>query len=277
MEEFLSTLDLNISRSTKAWMETGYQMAIANANAFFGYGAEDHRIMIVVLPQKGDGDLDVSMAGTSQKQIQSPELEGSVSVIVKTSEVVYRRFGDPNIYPYLHASLAFLHFLSSFPAAMYHLEGHYPWKLLALMLNTLLVSYSDYSRIEGEEFPRGDSNRPLPDDYALRGLLWTKEYFPNDWFTSRVDDDERYFEVPSMTEERKERILWLACRLSKSGRVLTYRNHQFGVTKEYDVEIGPAPQGGDAVMLESNALETFTSQPFLNEENEDDFMTAPVA
>ena len=24
------------------------------------------------------------------------------------------------------------------------------------------------------------------------------------------NDDEQYFEVPSMTEERKERILWLA-------------------------------------------------------------------
>ena len=244
MEDFLGSLDLTISRLTKSWMETGYQMAVAMANAVLGYGAEDHVMMLVINPPKVEVDSsDVAMTGVPVAHTPSPDLDGSVSLMVQTSEIVFRRFGDPNIYPFLHVSLVFLNFLSRYPAAMYHLEAAYPWKLLALMLNTLSVSYSDFSRVEGEGFPRGESSRPLPEDYALRGLLWTEEqFFPDDWFSSaKVDDDERYLEVASMTDERKQRILWLACQISKSGRCLTYSKTQFGVTKDHDIEIAPAP------------------------------------
>jgi len=243
MAEFLGSLDLAVSRATRAWLQTGWQMAVANANAVLGYGAEDHCLMRVVQPRKGVGEEeDVPMAGTSQvqsrPQIQSPDLEGSVALMAATSDVVYRRFGDPNVYPYLHASLVFLRYLSAFPAAMYHVQGSYPWKLLSQMLNTLLPSGS--SRIEGEEFPREASSLPLSEDYALRGLLWTADYFPDDWFAGQVDDDERGFEAPSMTEHRKERVRWLACRLAQSGRFLTYADGRFGVAEEYDVEVAPS-------------------------------------
>ncbi|KAI1382541.1 uncharacterized protein F4822DRAFT_150776 [Hypoxylon trugodes] len=57
----------------------------------------------------------------------------------------------------------------------------------------------------------------------MKGLVWVDKYFPVDWFSNdKIDDDEKYFEVASMTDDRKERILWLACRIAKLGKWLTY-------------------------------------------------------
>lgn len=52
--------------------------------------------------------------------------------------------------------------------------------------------------------------RPLPEDYAMRGLIYTEGYFPPKWFPDEtVEDDERYFEQASTEGDRKERLLWL--------------------------------------------------------------------
>ncbi|KAH8743671.1 hypothetical protein F5883DRAFT_364029, partial [Diaporthe sp. PMI_573] len=98
----------------------------------------------------------------------------------------------------------------------------FPWPLVALMLNSLSINFQNHQRIESEEFPR-PSDRPLPEDWCLRGLLWTDKLFPSDWFTSdKVDDDEKTFELASMTEQRKERVLWLGYHLALTGKWLTY-------------------------------------------------------
>jgi hypothetical protein len=93
---------------------------------------------------------------------------------------------------------------------MRYVESEYPWKLTSMMLNTLLASRKEYSRIEGDDFPqleKEEFQRPLPEDYALRGLLWVDRYFPADWFGSdKTEDDEKYMELPSMEEERRERV-----------------------------------------------------------------------
>ncbi|KAL2256836.1 hypothetical protein VTK26DRAFT_1047 [Humicola hyalothermophila] len=144
---------------------------------------------------------------------------------------------------------------------MAYVAPDFPWKLTALMLNTLLGSYnqSDFARIEdgggSEHFPMKKdepvegssamppSRRPLPDDFALRGFPWVDRYFPDGWFATRekIDDDDKYFEVPSMIQERKERALWLGCRIAKQGggNWLTYdrETHRFDVSPLFDVDI----------------------------------------
>jgi hypothetical protein len=134
--------------------------------------------------------------------------------------------------------------LSTSPRAMAFIEQTFPWRLVSLLLNSLLLSYRDYDRIQNREFPKPSKElpRPLPEDFAMKGLLWAEKYFPIDWFANeKIDDDEKYFEVPSMTDERKERILWLGCRIADMGKWLTYDAdvRQFGVLPQYDVEIAP--------------------------------------
>jgi hypothetical protein len=117
-----------------------------------------------------------------------------------------------------------------------------------LMLNTLLASRKEYSRIEGDDFPqleKEEFQRPLPEDYALRGLLWVDRYFPADWFGSdKTEDDEKYMELPWMEEERRERVTWLGRQIAiRGGKWLQYDPiaHRFTVAPQYDVELPTAP------------------------------------
>jgi hypothetical protein len=67
------------------------------------------------------------------------------------------------------------------------------------MLNTLIDHFSE--RVEHDEFPEpaGDILCPFPEDYSMRGLLWTRDHFPECWFIKDVEDDERSLEKASVT------------------------------------------------------------------------------
>ncbi|KAK4170686.1 hypothetical protein QBC36DRAFT_149117, partial [Triangularia setosa] len=114
----------------------------------------------------------------------------------------------------------------------------FPWKGTALMMNTLLGSSKNYSCMEGSAFPESGSQRPLPEDYAMRGLAWADRVSPSNRFWKKeIDDDEKYFEVASMAEERKGRVLWLGHRIAtSSNKWLRYDSlkHEFSVAPEYD-------------------------------------------
>lgn len=163
-----------------------------------------------------------------------------------TYNIVFCRLADPNILPFFHVVLVFIYHISSFPKAMGFIGKTFPWRLVSLLLNSVLLSYRDYDRIKSVAFPRSNKEppRPLPEDFAMNGLVWVEKYFPVDWFSNeKINDEEKYFEVPSMTEERKERILWLGCRIAEMGEWLTYdaSMHHFGALPQYDIDIGIKP------------------------------------
>jgi hypothetical protein len=210
------------------------------------------------------------------------QLPNALRLLTGTYDIVCR-FGDPNILPFLHVSLVLVHHLTFCPDAMAYVAPHFPWKLTAFMLNTLLngsaaassLATSVSSRalasiLEGGRFPRsevgkeegvevkqeegtvdaavappstGRRKRPLPDDFAMRGFPWVEKYFPDDWFVTeeKIDDDEKYFELASMQEERRERVVWLGCRIAEreGGKWLQFDNEtkRFGVNPAYDVEL----------------------------------------
>jgi len=95
------------------------------------------------------------------------------------------------------------------------------------MLNTLLATSGQSREIEGDTFPVPDEEdaRPFPEDYAMRGLLWADKYFPENWFTNeRIDEEEKYHELASMTAPRKQRILWLARIIAEADFGLVYNS-----------------------------------------------------
>ncbi|RYP01919.1 hypothetical protein DL764_006014 [Monosporascus ibericus] len=147
--------------------------------------------------------------------------------------------GDPNVLPFMHVTMAFIDHLAPFPDAIALIEDDFPWELSCAMLNSFLLSYREYGWILNDKFPGQDKEpapRPLPEDFAMKGLPWVEGYLPNDWFSNeKIDDDEKYFEAESMTGDRKERILWLGCRIAKHGEWLLYdeKLHQFGVAPKY--------------------------------------------
>ena len=189
-------------------------------------------------PEQTDINMEGSLnleSGPDEKFIKTR------SFMVSVYKIAVRRWGDPNTFPFLHTILAFMLHVSRYPAAMAYLEKEFPWKSTELMLDSLYHSSASPSelRIHQEEFPgaqKNDSPRPLPEDFALRGLVYTEDYYPVSWFKeSKVEEDEKYFELPSMADQRKERILWLGRRLAASGKWLTWddRTRKFGVAEPY--------------------------------------------
>jgi hypothetical protein len=187
-------------------------------------------------------DNDVAMDGSSVVEADPDEtLQQALGFAVRIIETVMRRWGDTNTLPFLHTVLVFMNYMTRFPGAISYLEGAFPWKLTALMLNSLLVSceagyevHSDFRRPE-RELPR-----PLPEDFAMRGLIYSEDYFPSDWFKNdKIDEDEKYFELGSMVEERKDRILTLGCKIATLGSWLIWEpeTRRFSVPAKYDVEL----------------------------------------
>ncbi|KAI3532055.1 hypothetical protein CABS02_13965 [Colletotrichum abscissum] len=242
--EFIDSLNSHIARHTRRWLDSAYYISIALGCSLLEYGSESNPIMRAIKSGKAD-DADVLMEGAETVAAPTQTFLDALDFAARTHNVVLRRFDDENIRPYLHVTLSLLQHLSQFPAAMGLIEEKMPWKLIALLLNTIMpteMSLETIKIIESEDFPRPDKGepRPLPDDFAQRGLLWVDQYYPSDWFTAtKVDDDEKYFEVASMMDERSTRCLWLGCRLATSGKWLTYDEEakQFGVAPQFDVEI----------------------------------------
>jgi len=179
--------------------------------------------------------FDLNGCGNNYSQLPQPsleslvesltrnELQSSVALICQASKLTFsmlavslRRLGDENVYPLVHVSLIFLFSLASVDKAMEYLEQDVPWGEICFFLNSLAKPDTLTSRIWDQDFPRPENvfGRPLPEDFAIRGQLYTQGFFPETWFSdATIDDEERSLELPSMAAPRVERILWLGARI----------------------------------------------------------------
>ncbi|KAK7962569.1 uncharacterized protein PG986_003394 [Apiospora aurea] len=242
--EFVNNLDNHISRTTRRWMECGYFIAISNCCALLSWGKNSfiYQTIRPKRPKESVEEFNTREIPDPSEQRNAKRLEETRHLVEGTFSKVFPRFSDPNILPFLHSTLVFYRFMISYPSAMELLEATFPWKMVSMLLNSLLPSCRGHERIQSNEFPRPVKQlpRPLPEDFALRGLLWAEKYYPSDWFSNdKVDDDEKYFEVASMTDERKERVLWLGVSIARHGKWLLYDDElrQFSVPSRFEQEI----------------------------------------
>ncbi|KAK1750210.1 EST/SMG-like protein 1 [Echria macrotheca] len=248
VHEFTSTLDIHIGRSTRRFQEQGYHIGITVCYTLVGYGSEANPVHKAFQQAKGSDDSagpTEAMAGVNTLDATPASQENAVNFAMATHDIVFRRFGDPNILTYVHTTLVFMLYVLSFPEIKY-LARRFPWKLTALLLNTLMSSENEYI-FENQPFPRSskeEAPRPLPEDYALRGLPWAEKYFPSDWFSNdKIEDEEKGLEAASMGQERKLRILALGYQISQGGTYLRYDKdtHRFGTAPDFDIEMDPIP------------------------------------
>jgi hypothetical protein len=220
VKEFLGLLDSQIGRVTKKFLEQGYQISISNAVAVLSFGSKDNPIMKAIAPAAAD-KTDVQMEGTEDESSPSMVAFRHAEGLNNSAlDIVLQRIGDPNCLSYIHCSLVFIYRMSHFSGAMDLLAPAFPWQSLAIFLNTLLTSYVTLDRIQDDKLPmpEKDDVRPFPEDYAMRGLLYTEKFYPEKWFLSeKTDEEEKFHELPSMVEQRRERILWLGCRIADAG------------------------------------------------------------
>jgi hypothetical protein len=151
---------------------------------------------------------------------------------MRTSELVLQRQHDKNVLAYVHILLAFLIALVDVRSLDTPVQNEYvhailyrvPWEQLCSYTSTLANSEEFGSRFKTTSFLRLDGDAsPLPEDYKLRGQVWTQTYFPGDWFQGDViDAEEESLVEPVLTVRRRaERVLFLMYRLASVSGVVS--------------------------------------------------------
>jgi hypothetical protein len=197
---------------TTEFLVSGCQIAIINCCAILGWGLEEQVLAETTLSER---------AGTHVGRSEEPlpiTFRNARFLHHRTAATVFLKIDDPNILSFVHAELVFLCHVSKRSAAMHMIDVEYPWELLISVINKILLD-QDFSYLSAENFPKpaNDHCQPLPEDYALRGLLW-EDFFPKHWFDQEIDDDDEGYQGGlSERMQRRERILWHALRLEETG------------------------------------------------------------
>lgn len=161
--------------------------------------------------QSGTLDFKSLMSSPSGSSIEAVRLASRIAF--STLSISMRRLEDPNVHPLVHVYLVFLRTLVSVEQAMRCIETYVPWNGICLFLNSLSTpSRAANPSFRCKDFPEPEEGpgRPLPEDFVMRGQLYSQWYFPEFWFTdAMIDEDERSLEAPSMAEPRADRLFWL--------------------------------------------------------------------
>ncbi|KAH7037622.1 uncharacterized protein B0I36DRAFT_237003, partial [Microdochium trichocladiopsis] len=257
---FLAALDNHITKIGRRWMEFGYYTAVANSCAIMGYGKEDNFIAKAFQQKAEPAEAqNLKQEATPHDTASDPDVQDALRLANGTAGVVLKRRGDDSVFPFFHVSLAFLYHAAQYNNVVGTVGRSFPWELVCELLNSMLLSYRTHERLQSKEFPLPAGRatpRPLPEDFAMKGLTWTTNYYPDDFFSDdKIDDDEKYFEVASMTDERRERILWLAARLAEGQHWLAV-NESFTTFSLLDATINDAGHSStvpcDVVMTDAD-------------------------
>ncbi|KAF2198880.1 hypothetical protein GQ43DRAFT_377600 [Delitschia confertaspora ATCC 74209] len=251
---FQSQLDNYIGRVTAKWKEQGVYIAVTNIAGLFDYGSNSsvlRQLFELHAKQTGgvaassrssspsDGELSRSPSpvdASSGRFISEAEVPSKLEELTShptfsaarhfafsTLQLVLRRVGDKNVLPHVHVLLSFLSSIASVPYVS-PLVTQAPWSELVAFLNILLKSETREKITPSPLFPGQKQNdtRPLPEDYLIRGQIWSQWYFPDNWFDGEHDEEERSLELASTVKSRIERIIRLGCHVSKLGHWISY-------------------------------------------------------
>lgn len=235
---FLTTLHKEIGRV--GWdSQQGVQIISCNIAAIFQYGSKnavvetdftlklrnptaEDRLAAMKWASSASNAFNASNASNAPIHATYSDISSQLafrasSLTFHTLIVMLGGIGDPNMYPSVHISIAFVWCLTLNPAAIQRLEPLVPWSLLANYLNTLFRPDTIISKIEDESFPLLDDSttHQLPEDFLIRGQAWSRLYYPESFFEGApTEDDMPSTEKPSTVIPRSHRCLWLGVRIA---------------------------------------------------------------
>lgn len=224
---FLDTLRNEISRVGRHGQQS-VQITSCNICAIFQYGRNGVLETDFALnsrnPTAEDRLVAMEWASTATPFDASRYTDISSQFAFRASSLAFHTLitmlgqpGDPNMYPSVHISMAFIWCLTLNPAAIQRLEPLIPWSSLTTYLNTLFRPDTIISRIEDDSFPfLGDTtSQQLPEDFLIRGQAWSRLYYPETFFEGAPTEDDRpSIEAHSTVIPRIHRCLWLGVRIA---------------------------------------------------------------
>jgi len=244
---FVELLDNYIQRAGIKWREHGAWLAISNIGALFDHGSQTGVLRQLfeypatakteVVDSDGADSQSVSsrgpptpasstdMAMTDSDALARTAFYHALDMTVLTLKIVLRRTSDRNVLPHIHIVLALLIVLAdiklfSLPVQeeyVHAILGRMPWEDLSAYATMLAGSDEFGSRYETKSFllPEYGDIGLLPEDYLLRGQLYTQTLYPKDWWKDgEIDPEEKSIEHASTVRKRGERILHYMYRLA---------------------------------------------------------------
>ena len=243
-------LDKYIGRITSKFKEQGVFAVIANISALFEYGIFKGILPLLygeirqlkhdqvepasrATPRLSDdqsrktsdatGDnYDIkSFEQQSSLELTPQDMNTSGATISCASQLTFsmllislQHLGDRHFWPLIHVTMVFIYSLTIADKAMRYVGQDIPWGSICSLLNNLAKSDSLTARVSTESFPQPEGmGRPLPEDYVIRGQIYSQWYFPDTWLTgSNIDEEELTLELPSMAARRVERVPCLGMR-----------------------------------------------------------------
>jgi len=243
----------------------GVSLAVTNIAALFGYGSPDNLLRqlfdtalnkptLASRPSKQHG-ITSSFLLLDDPTLLNSEMPSSpvIKFCYHSFNTIVRRTPKDKkslqfLLPFVHTMLVFFSGIetlktyatsetaeenSNQTTPLHMLDTLFPsnevdWSALSAFLNLIASTYPITDHMEAFEgtgiFPT--DGHPLPEDYMIRGLVWTQRYFPPRWFEDRSEDDDgsRALETEANRKEehRAGRVLPLGMDVARHSRFLSY-------------------------------------------------------
>lgn len=155
------------------------------------------------------------------------------------------RSGDLDVLPCFRRPLFVMDFVDRAKVFAECVRSIFTWKSVPRLLHWSAIanihlepSFASCSASSSTIARSNGGHWPLPEDWIVRGLLWTEKLFPVDWFSNDNDEDKTSLEFPSMTKDRAERVLWLGNNLASHERWIVYddQTNRFSLLDSPDEE-----------------------------------------
>lgn len=235
LDHFTGLLHGHIGTVTAKFIVQGYQIAIANCAALLGYGDRASELMHAMCSEATQGVGQAVASVKTGQEVTSAEkkdsaaaqlLLHSLTLHLRTTEIVLDRIGDPNVLSYVHVVLVLLLRASNRWPMFKVLSPYTPWAKLAVFLNALSAQYNDV--VSSSALDGGDDEAiVLPEDRAMRGLLLAEGHFSIGHFGESTGDDvamggsmgERGEDDKDKKDDirvkaRRSRVVWLGRKLA---------------------------------------------------------------
>ena len=246
------------------WKDNGVALAISSTSAFLEHGSLANPIRAAYnsaiqqhLRNTGPANAGHTTSSDGQNDSQNPKEPAKLAnqpLLTITRDITFAVLNSAlrhgvvdDILPCVHVMLCFLNSLTLIK------EHHHPhrrtvgkllelegvlWGQLCLFLNTLVHLTGALPQEivtcarQGSSYPADESlGRPLlPEDFTMRGLVWSYFAYESGMFDDCGDPHERFVESSGTVEARRERVLYYGLRLAFVGPSLVAVSFRYFVS-----------------------------------------------
>ena len=228
MSMFLDQLDSHILKLGAKWSECGAHIATSIIGSLLKFGCTDSRLRSHLAPKEKPSSRPPAPEPKRGEQHPDPDdlsewhpetdaMPHEWLMLFETLQMVLKRVGDSNVLSFLHVIFVFCWRLSLSPGGADYLDRFLPFGLMCNYLNNLEPLGHSAPPVAQTSFPSPPqgSEQPLPEDFLLRGQVYSEGVFPLNWFENASSDiDERSIEQPHTSKRRTLRVKWLALRFA---------------------------------------------------------------